>query len=353
MRRDARPLKLLKRKLVRGRFCFCGLRLGRLGLLRLGGHRDVLRVRGDLRPLRGCGDVRLVRELRDVLKPRKLRQIQRGDGKFVGIVGDVDRLAVKALGRVIGEGDADILSVLADIVDHGLLHVRVGLAVEHLQERIGLVVRVMADLKEPVSGVGGDNAAVLVENIDRLDVVFVAQLLQPRGKGYGPEPVALVVGHKVLVAVLVIVGMVTPRGLVEQGGVLLEQIGDQPGLGEEAAVIVFLDDVAVVQALLIAAAHLVERDDGAFDALGDLEQGLGIEGDAEDQQHAEDRQRKDLAEDGAVKDHRRALFAVEDALVGLDLVADKVVAHDDRIGQAQQHDQNKARVGPEEHVFVA
>ena len=310
-------------------------------------------MRGDLRSLCGCGDVRLVRELRDVLKPRKLHQIQRGDGKFVGIVGDVDRLAVKALGRVIGEGDADILSVLADIVDHGLLHVRVGLAVEHLQERIGLVVRVMADLKEPVSGVGGDNAAVLVENIDRLDIVLVAQLLQPRGKGYGPESVALVVGHKVLVAVLVIVGMVTPRGLVEQGGVLLEQIGDQPGLGEEAAVIVFLDDVAVVQALLIAAAHLVERDDGAFDALGDLEQGLGIEGDAEDQQHAEDRQRKDLAEDRLVKNQRRAFFPDEDALVGLDLVADKIVAHDDGIGQAQQHDQDKAHVGPEEHVFVA
>ncbi len=140
--------------------------------------------------------------------------------------------------------------------------------------------------------------------------------------------------------------------LVQEGGVLLQQIGDEAGARKKVLVIIVPDHLAAFFICALADFQLIDCRVGAVDGLGEFIQGLGIDGDGKDRHHADQRERDDLPEHGPVKKDRAALFRVENKAVRFHRAADKIVADDDGISQAQQQRQDEAHVGPEQDLPV-
>ena len=92
--------------------------------------------------------------------------------------GNIQCLPVFILCGIVVEYRTDIPGCLTEIIDHPLLDIAVFPAVDHIQERIGLISFIMTDPEEPVRCTCRNGPAVFIIDIDLIDAVSLTQLLQ-------------------------------------------------------------------------------------------------------------------------------------------------------------------------------
>ena len=249
------------------------------------------------------------------------------------------------------EDDSDVLTLFPHIAGHRLLHQSVLLAVDHIVEGTGLGFLIMAEVKEPVGSARRDRIAVFIKNIDRLEIISLAQVQQLFRRPDGLQPVSFVIDLIDFFVLHIVVVNETGR-LIQDRRILFDQVGDQLCLGEETVVVVFPDHLPVLAALIVSACHLLQGDPGFFGGLGNLQLGLCIKGDTEDKHHTDDHQRVDLFEDRPVKHQGQIFTFIQNFLFRFKRPADKIISDDNRIEQAEDHYDDKSNGRPEQYILV-
>jgi len=173
-------------------------------------------------------------------------------GAFILELRHIDRIAVRVFLCIVIKAHAYELCRLAQVVGHRLLHIAVRLAVKYLQERIRLVLFVMAHGEIPVGSIGAYRVAVLIEHIDRFDIVRVTEFLKSCRLRDRFQHIAFIVPDKLLIAVVIIIIVIELAFRVKHRRIFLDKEGYQSCLGEEPIVVIILNDTAVRDAFLVS-----------------------------------------------------------------------------------------------------